>query len=82
MVALAVAIVLVIITQLVTPDQFVRDSMDAVPMRSALPALSVASLVGFGVGGGLPAFAMVKAWVLGIEGARWFLWSRPMCWRH
>ena len=36
---------------------------------SVLPALSVASLVGFGaVIAALPAFALVKEWVLAIEG--------------
>lgn len=46
-----------------------RDSMDAGVNASALPALSVASLVGFGsVVAALPAFAMVRDWVLSIEG--------------
>jgi H+/gluconate symporter-like permease len=43
--------------------------MDAGANASVLPALSVASLVGFGaVIAGLPAFAMVRDWVLGMEG--------------
>ncbi len=43
--------------------------MDAGVNASALPVLSVASLVGFGsVIAALPAFAMVRDWVLGIEG--------------
>ena len=43
--------------------------MDAGANASALPALSVASLVGFGaVVAALPAFALVRDWVLGIEG--------------
>ena len=43
--------------------------MDAGVNAAALPILSVASLVGFGaVVAALPAFAAVKAWVLGIEG--------------
>jgi H+/gluconate symporter-like permease len=43
--------------------------MDAGANASVLPALSVASLVGFGaVIGALPAFALVKDWVLSIEG--------------
>jgi H+/gluconate symporter-like permease len=46
-----------------------RDSMDAGANASVLPVLSVASLVGFGsVVAALPAFAMVRNWVLGIEG--------------
>jgi H+/gluconate symporter-like permease len=47
----------------------VRQSMDAGANASVLPALSVASLVGFGaVVAALPAFAIVRDWVLGIEG--------------
>jgi H+/gluconate symporter-like permease len=46
-----------------------RASMDAGANASALPVLSVASLVGFGaVVAALPAFAMVRDWVLGVEG--------------
>jgi H+/gluconate symporter-like permease len=46
-----------------------RATMDAGANASALPALSVASLVGFGaVVAALPAFALVRDWVLGIEG--------------
>jgi H+/gluconate symporter-like permease len=46
-----------------------RASMDAGANASVLPALSVASLVGFGaVVAGLPAFAIVRDWVLAIEG--------------
>ncbi|MGC1444157.1 MAG: GntP family permease [Xanthobacteraceae bacterium] len=46
-----------------------RQSMDAGANASVLPALSVASLVGFGaVIAALPAFAAVRDWVLGIEG--------------
>jgi H+/gluconate symporter-like permease len=46
-----------------------RESMDAGANASVLPALSVASLVGFGaVIGALPAFALVRDWVLSIEG--------------
>ena len=49
------------------PD--LRDSMDAGATASVLPALSVASLVGFGaVIAALPAFAMVRDFVLSIEG--------------
>jgi H+/gluconate symporter-like permease len=46
-----------------------RQSMDAGANASVLPALSVASLVGFGaVIADLPAFATVRDWVLAIEG--------------
>jgi H+/gluconate symporter-like permease len=46
-----------------------RASFDAGANASVLPALSVASLVGFGaVVAALPAFAMVRDWVLSIEG--------------
>lgn len=46
-----------------------RESMDAGANASVLPALSVASLVGFGaVVAALPAFEMVRDWVLGIDG--------------
>jgi H+/gluconate symporter-like permease len=46
-----------------------RQSMDAGANASVLPALSVASLVGFGaVIAALPAFAVVRDWVLGVQG--------------
>jgi H+/gluconate symporter-like permease len=46
-----------------------RDTVDAGLNASALPVLSVASLVGFGaVVASLPAFEVVRDWVLGIEG--------------
>jgi H+/gluconate symporter-like permease len=46
-----------------------RESMDAGANASVLPALSVSSLVGFGaVIAALPAFALVRDWVLAIEG--------------
>jgi H+/gluconate symporter-like permease len=46
-----------------------RATMDAGANASVLPALSVASLVGFGaVVAALPAFAAVRDWVLSIEG--------------
>ena len=46
-----------------------RQTMDAGANASVLPALSVASLVGFGaVIAELPAFATVRDWVLTIEG--------------
>ena len=46
-----------------------RESIDAGANASVLPAFSVASLVGFGaVVAALPAFALVREWVLSIEG--------------
>jgi H+/gluconate symporter-like permease len=46
-----------------------RESMGAGANASVLPVLSVASLVGFGaVVAALPAFALVRDWVLSIEG--------------
>src|SRR5262249_50861342 len=46
-----------------------RESLGAGANASVLPALSVASLVGFGaVIAALPAFATVRDWVLSIEG--------------
>jgi H+/gluconate symporter-like permease len=46
-----------------------RKSMDAGANASVLPALSVASLVGFGaVIAALPAFTVVRDWVLAVEG--------------
>ena len=46
-----------------------RASMDAGANASVLPALAVASLVGFGaVVASLPAFELVRNWVLEIEG--------------
>ena len=46
-----------------------RDSMGAGAHAAALPVLSVASLVGFGsVVAALPGFALVRDWVLSIEG--------------
>jgi H+/gluconate symporter-like permease len=46
-----------------------RESVDAGANASVLPAFSVASLVGFGaVIAALPAFALVRDWVLSIEG--------------
>jgi H+/gluconate symporter-like permease len=47
----------------------IRDTIDAGANASVLPVLSVASLVGFGaVVAALPAFEMVRDWVLGIGG--------------
>jgi len=46
-----------------------RASVDAGANASVLPVLSVASLVGFGaVVAAMPAFEVVRNWVLGIEG--------------
>lgn len=46
-----------------------RESIDAGANASVLPAVSVASLVGFGaVVAALPSFALVREWVLSIEG--------------
>ena len=46
-----------------------RTTLDAGANASALPVLSVASLVGFGaVVAALPAFGMVRDWLLSIEG--------------
>jgi H+/gluconate symporter-like permease len=46
-----------------------RESMDAGANASVLPAVTVASLVGFGaVVAALPAFAMVREWVLSVGG--------------
>jgi H+/gluconate symporter-like permease len=49
--------------------QSLRDTVDAGLNASALPVISVASLVGFGaVVAALPAFQVVSDWVLGLEG--------------
>ncbi|MGY4473030.1 GntP family permease [Bradyrhizobium sp. USDA 3364] len=67
-VALAGAIVTVILCNW-TRLPALRQTMDAGANASVLPALSVASLVGFGaVIASLPAFGMVREWVLQIEG--------------
>jgi H+/gluconate symporter-like permease len=66
--ALAVAIVVLIALNFRRLPAL-RDSMDAGANASVLPVVSVASLVGFGsVVAALPAFALVRDWVLGIEG--------------
>lgn len=67
-VALAAAVAtLVLVNRRHLPS--LRESMDAGANASVLPALSVASLVGFGaVIAALPAFSVVRDWVLGIEG--------------
>ncbi|WP_027232629.1 GntP family permease [Phyllobacterium sp. UNC302MFCol5.2] len=67
-VALATAILVLIATSHRRLPSL-RATMDAGANASVLPILSVASLVGFGaVVAGLPAFEVVKNWVLGIEG--------------
>jgi H+/gluconate symporter-like permease len=67
-VALAVAIVTLIALNRRRLTQ-IRESVDSGVTASALPILSVASLVGFGaVVAALPAFAAVRSWVLSIEG--------------
>jgi H+/gluconate symporter-like permease len=67
-VALAAAIAVVILLNRGRLPSL-RQSMDAGANASVLPALSVASLVGFGaVIAALPAFTIVRDWVLGIEG--------------
>jgi H+/gluconate symporter-like permease len=67
-VALALAILTVIVCNR-SRLPALRQSMDAGANASVLPAISVASLVGFGaVVAALPAFATVRDWVLGIEG--------------
>ena len=70
-VALAAAILtLVLINRGRLPA--LRESVDAGANASVLPALTVASLVGFGaVVAMLPAFAMVREWVLSIGAGRW-----------
>jgi H+/gluconate symporter-like permease len=67
-VALAAAVAtLVVINRQRLPA--LRTSMDAGANASVLPAFSVASLVGFGaVVAALPAFEMVRDWVLSIGG--------------
>jgi H+/gluconate symporter-like permease len=66
--ALAAAIgTVIVVSQRRLPG--LRETMDAGANASALPVLSVASLVGFGaVVAALPAFGMVRDWLLSIEG--------------
>jgi H+/gluconate symporter-like permease len=67
-VALAAAIATVVLLNGARLPEL-RHSMDAGANASVLPAVSVASLVGFGaVIAALPAFAAVRDWVLAIEG--------------
>ncbi|KAA5608355.1 GntP family permease [Rhodovastum atsumiense] len=66
--ALAAAILVLVLANR-TRLPALRDTADAGANASVLPALSVASLVGFGgVVAALPAFALVREWVLGIGG--------------
>ncbi|APA89998.1 GntP family permease (plasmid) [Paraburkholderia sprentiae WSM5005] len=67
-VALTVAIVvLVLLNRRRLPA--LRETIDAGANASVLPVLSVASLVGYGaVIAALPAFALVREWVLGVGG--------------
>jgi H+/gluconate symporter-like permease len=68
-VALAAAIVALIAVNYYRRLPALRESMDAGVNASVLPAISVASLVGFGaVVAAMPAFALVRDWVLSIEG--------------
>jgi H+/gluconate symporter-like permease len=67
-VALAVAIVTLIALNWRRLTE-IRNSVDAGVTASVLPLLSVASLVGFGaVVAAMPAFAVVRNWVLSIDG--------------
>jgi len=67
-VALAAAILTVIVLN-VRRLPTLRNTMDAGANAAVLPIFSVASLVGFGaVVAAVPAFAIVRDWVLGIEG--------------
>jgi H+/gluconate symporter-like permease len=67
-VALAVAIVTLILLNWRRLTE-IRESVDSGVTASVLPLVSVASLVGFGaVVAAMPAFAMVRSWVLSIEG--------------
>jgi H+/gluconate symporter-like permease len=67
-VALATAILTLVLVNLPRLPAL-RKSMDAGANAAVLPALSVASLVGFGaVVAMLPAFATVRDWVLSIGG--------------
>jgi H+/gluconate symporter-like permease len=66
--ALAMAILSVVVVNRARLPAL-RETIDAGANASVLPALSVASLVGFGaVIAALPAFAIVRDWVLGIGG--------------
>ncbi len=70
--AVIVALAAAILTLLVVSGRrlpALRDSIDSGANASVLPAVSVASLVGFGaVVAAMPAFATVRDWLLSIEG--------------
>jgi H+/gluconate symporter-like permease len=67
-VALAAAIVVVVALNL-RRFPALRSTVDAGANASVLPILAVASLVGFGaVVAAMPAFALVRDWVLGVGG--------------
>jgi H+/gluconate symporter-like permease len=70
--AVIVALATAILTLLIVSGRrlpALKDSMDAGANASVLPAVSVASLVGFGaVVAAMPAFAAVRDWVLSIGG--------------
>jgi H+/gluconate symporter-like permease len=70
--SVVVALAAAILTLIFVNFRYLKDiraSMDAGANASVLPAVSVASLVGFGaVVAGLPVFALVGEWVLSIEG--------------
>jgi H+/gluconate symporter-like permease len=70
--AVAVALAAAILTLIVVSRRrlpALRESMDAGANASVLPAVTVASLVGFGaIVAALPAFEMVREWVLSIGG--------------
>jgi H+/gluconate symporter-like permease len=70
--AVVVALAAAILTLIVANYRYLpnlRASADAGANASVLPALSVASLVGFGaVVAGLPVFDQIRDWVLSIEG--------------
>jgi H+/gluconate symporter-like permease len=70
--AVIVALAAAILTLLIVIGRrlpTLRESVDAGANASVLPAVSVASLVGFGaVVAALPAFGLVRDWVLSIQG--------------
>ena len=70
--SVATALAAAIVALLLTTGRrlpIVRASVDAGANAAVLPAISVASLVGFGaVVAALPAFALVRDWVLGLGG--------------
>ncbi|MBV8575817.1 MAG: GntP family permease, partial [Acetobacteraceae bacterium] len=70
--AVIVALAAAIVTLLIVSGRrlpALRESVDAGANASVLPAVTVASLVGFGaVVAAMPAFGVVRDWVLSIEG--------------